>query len=129
MSFYLGIQKTKNKTSWEKINTLCTCMHWSPTCHDPSYTKPRPSLMYTSSNRNMANKMNFLSYANSTTWAFWSKCPSRKKRKGLLSVAWYLAKSTNLFIALVLACLLCDSHRQSCVGWGQEKGETRWLHV
>lgn len=24
MSFYLGIQKTKNKTSWEKINTLCT---------------------------------------------------------------------------------------------------------
>lgn len=101
-------------------------MHWSPTCHDPSYTKPRPSLMYTSSNRNMANKMNFLSYANSTTWAFWSKCPLRKKRKGLISVAWYLAKSTNLFIALVLACLLCSSHRQSCVGWGQEKGETRW---
>lgn len=24
MSFYLGIQKTKNTTSWEKINTLCT---------------------------------------------------------------------------------------------------------
>lgn len=104
-------------------------IHWSPTCHDPSYTKPRPSLMYTSSNRNMANKMNFLSYANSTTWAFWSKCPLRKKRKGLISVAWYLAKSTNLFIALVLACLLCGSHRQSCVGWGQEKGETRWLHT
>lgn len=65
MSFYLGIQKTKNKTSWEKINTLCT---YTDHVHAMTQVTQSPGLaLFTSSNRNMANKMNFLSYANSTT--------------------------------------------------------------
>lgn len=65
MSFYLGIQKTKNKTSWEKINTLCT---YTDHLHAMTQVTQSPDqALCTSSNRNMANKMNFLSYANSTT--------------------------------------------------------------